>query len=163
MRIQKEAHSLEEVVRAADHYAVLLTERAEWLLELGIPNFQTYLQRVEWYEDSPIDALESQTGSQVFRHQVNGAHHLDGYRLLIRAPLPRSIREKLLTDPTTLNQLMRSCRHHFGDQKLATPRNNRARCASRTNHRHPVATGQNRTTNTFSANALAQYQRLARS
>lgn len=163
MRTQEEELNLAEVIRAADHYAILLTERAEWLLELGIPNFRAYLQRIEWHEDSPLDALESQTGSQIFRHQLDGVHSLDGYKLLIKAPLPQGIRERLRADPTTLNQLMRSCRHHWQDHTLTPTGPYQARPSSQTNYQHSAKTRQSNPTNAFSANALAEYQRLARS
>lgn len=157
------------IIRAADHYALLLAERPEWLSELGIPNFRAYLTRLMPDDDSPLDVFHSPAGSQVFRASIASDNELNaGYRLLSRIPVPAAIAERLLANETLLHQMMRvtNASEPAGETpmgaNLAPLAERHALRQAEAHHPKNSTPRGNTAPTTYLTQALAQYRRFGK-
>ncbi|KPQ29137.1 MAG: hypothetical protein HLUCCX14_07625 [Marinobacter excellens HL-55] len=157
------------IVRAAEHYALLLAEKAEWLAEIGIPNFEVYLQRLDQAAASPLDTFLGPNNERVFRVNMS-AEHIPGnqYTLIMRIPVPTNLIEKLLSNRIVLHQMMRACRIFeieavpvlHQDDPVSTP--DRPATANQLRQKPETRGRSARVSTNYLAQALAQYQRQAR-
>lgn len=157
------------IIRAADHYALLLVERPEWLSELGIPNFRAYLTRLLPDDDSPLDVFHSPTGNRVFRASIASVDELKaGYRLLSRIPVPAAIAERLAVSETLLHQMMRvtTASEPVEDTSMEADseplRDSRMLRQAQTHLPNMPSSRGSEAPTTYLAEALAQYRRLGK-
>ncbi|MGP9833557.1 hypothetical protein [Marinobacter sp. NSM] len=157
------------IVRAADHYALLFAEKPEWLAEIGIPNFEVYLERLDPSVASPLDAFQGPNGDRVFRANMSGEQIPENrYALIMHMPVPTNLIDRLLANRMFLHQMMRACRLYEIEavpvlhENASVARPDRLEAANQLKQ-IPSSKGSGaRASNSYLDQALAQYQRQAR-